>query len=309
MRLEEQLKDLQPLPCVAVVGTFDGVHRGHSALLKIVTEKGAKERLKTRAFVFVRQPRETIRPDLPALYLSEFDERVRLITEVGVSEIVPLEFNAQMQAMSAKEFLQMLRDCASLAFLVIGENARMGSDLADSAQIKRIAESLRVNVLIVAAQTIKSSGGELASSTVVRRNLASGDVKAAAKTLERLYALTGVVVKGKGRGKNLGYPTANLELRENLLVPLEGIYATIAVINGKRFKSATSIGVRPTFGDTKRTIETHVINYRGDLYGQNLRIEFFERLRDEKRFDIPDMLIAQIQEDVVLAERMLERIL
>lgn len=301
--LEQKLSELGLERAVAVaVGTFDGVHLGHRRLLESLRAEAKKTALTSVAITFREQPRALINPSARVTYLATLDHRVELIREAGVDAVLPVMFDEDLRAQSAKEFLETLRQAANVRLLVVGPSARLGHDRLTSGQIAPAAEEHGVRV--VEAEAAQLDGADV-SSSAIRNALATGDVKLAARMLGRPYRLDGKVVTGDRRGRELGFPTANIQPSGPVAIPEDGIYATVVHADGQRRMAATSVGIRPTFGGGERTVEAYILDYQGDLYGQYVELEFMERLRDEQKFDSIQPLIEQMNRDVSETREML----
>jgi len=305
MRLAEQLDAVVPrgTRSSAAAGTFDGVHLGHRGMLARVASEAERRALSPVAVTFKKQPREVIAPEKPTRYLSGLDERLSLIREAGAEHLAAVDFDASVRVLACRDFLAVLREHIGLETLVLGPTARMGSDRLSPPEIARVAASL--GVVAVNTDPVKLTDGTLVSSSAIRDSLASGDVDAASAMLGRHYALDGVVAHGDRRGRQMGFPTANLSPEPDRVVPGDGIYATFAVLDGRRHMAATSIGTRPTFGPGARTVETYIVDFDRDIYDLPLRVEFVSRLRGEMKFDGVEPLVEQMNRDVEQARSVL----
>jgi riboflavin kinase/FMN adenylyltransferase len=273
-RPEELLAD----ECVAAIGSFDGVHRGHRRVLETARAAGAPVTVVT----FWPHPRLVLgnRVDL----LSTLERRIELLEEAGVDEVLIVEFTPELAAREPAEFADSVLRQIGAKVIVVGESFRFGRAAAgDPALLRALGFDVR---------TVATLEG--VSSTHVRGLLREGDVESAARLLGRPPELEGTVVLGDQRGGTLGYPTANLSVPAELLVPAYGIYAGAAL--GHR--AAISIGVNPHYGGDERRIEPHLLDFEGDLYGRRLVVELWRRLRDERAFSSEAELVAQITRDV-----------
>ena len=273
-RPEELLAD----QCVAAIGSFDGVHRGHRRILETARAAGTPVTVVT----FWPHPRLVLgnRVDL----LSTLERRIELLEEVGIDEVLIVEFTPELAAREPAEFADSILRQIGAKVIVVGESFRFGRGAAGDPTLLR---ELGFDVRTVATL-------EGVSSTNVRNLLRDGDVESAARLLGRPPELEGTVVLGDQRGGTLGYPTANLSVPADLLVPAYGIYAGAAL--GHR--AAISIGVNPHYGGDERRIEPHLLDFEGDLYGRRLVVELWRRLRDERAFSSEAELVAQITRDV-----------
>ncbi len=188
--------------------------------------------------------------------------------------------------------------------LIIGPDFALGQSREGNADTLRLIGAY-MNFSVTVIPPVKN-GGEVVSSTAIREALANGDIKKAIRLMGRFFSLRGRITTGAGRGSELGFPTANLEIGSRQAIPVDGVYATMAYIDDKAYQALTNIGKNPTFGDNKRTVETYIIDYRGDLYGHEIKINFVEWLRDEKRFDTVEELKKQMAEDVKQGKAILE---
>ncbi len=282
----------------AVVGTFDGVHRGHTRLLEEAVKLAKADDVASAAIVFRRQPREVLQPEQPVIYLSSFEDRLNRIKSSGIDSVILLDFDSEIRALEASRFLQILHNAAGVRSILLGPSAVMGSDRAGADDLTASAAELGIRVVRVAGERLPD--GSPVSSSRIRRALLEGRVEEAGQLLGRPYSVEGVVVKGDGRGRKLGYPTANLLTSDSRLIPADGIYASYARFRGTSYAAATSIGIRPTFEDERgeRKVEAYVVGYEGDLYHQQMRISFVSRIRDELRFEGAEPLIDQMKRDV-----------
>jgi riboflavin kinase/FMN adenylyltransferase len=273
-RPEELLAD----ECVAAIGSFDGVHRGHRRVLETARAAGTPVTVVT----FWPHPRLVLgnRVDL----LSTLERRIELLEQAGVDEVLIVEFTPELAAREPAEFAESVLRQIGAKVIVVGESFRFGRAAAgDPALLRELGFDVR---------TVATLEG--VSSTNVRSLLRDGDVESAARLLGRPAELEGTVVLGDQRGGTLGYPTANLSVPADLLVPAYGIYAGAAL--GHR--AAISIGVNPHYGGDERRIEPHLLDFEGDLYGRRLVVELWRRLRDERAFSSEAELVAQITRDV-----------
>jgi riboflavin kinase/FMN adenylyltransferase len=264
--------------CVAAIGSFDGVHRGHRRVLETAGAAGAPVTVVT----FWPHPRLVLgnRVEL----LSTLERRLELLEEASVDEVLVVEFTPELAAREPAEFAESLLRQIGAKVIVVGENFRFGRAAAgDPALLQRLGFDVR---------TVPTLDG--VSSTNIRSLLRDGDVVGAARLLGRPPELEGTVVLGDQRGGTLGYPTANLSVPGELLVPAYGIYAGSALDH----RAAISIGVNPHYGGDERRIEPHLLDFEGDLYGRRLIVELWRRLREERAFSSEDELVAQITRDV-----------
>ncbi|MGI8408063.1 MAG: bifunctional riboflavin kinase/FAD synthetase [Actinomycetota bacterium] len=286
---------------VITVGTFDGFHLGHRGLVTRTIDAARELGAESVVLTWDRHPAATLRPDrLPPL-LSSAERKVELIEASGADVLAVLPFDTELSKQMPEAFVQdVLVRGLGLRSIFIGHDWRFGHKAAgDVGLLARLGEELGFDVHGVDLQTI---AGEPVTSSRVRRAIAEGDLPTARVLLGRPFDIDGIVVKGAGRGKDLGYPTANLALDPQLARPPRGVYAGMAHIGGATHPTAVNVGVNPTFGGDPKsspvTIEPYLLDFDRDLYGETLRVEFWERLRDELRFDSAADLVVQMAADV-----------
>jgi riboflavin kinase / FMN adenylyltransferase len=286
-------------PSAVTIGVFDGVHRGHQSLIRHNLDLAARLDLESVVVTFDPNPLEILRPDAAPARLCDLARRVELIARLGVELVEVLEFDADLAAMTAQDFVaSVLIKKLDARHVVIGHGFRFGNRAAGS------ADTLRAAGLTVDEFGLVGDEQPL-SSTRVRATVAAGDVAAAADMLGRPHEVVGTVVPGEKRGRALGFPTANLEHHRLAAVPADGVYAGSAVVDGQRYPAAISIGTNPTFDGHRRTVEAYLLDVDLDLYGHRVRVEFVERLRDTLAFDGVEALVTQMHEDVAATRRLM----
>lgn len=286
-------------PSVVTIGVFDGVHVGHQALIRHNLQIAQRFDLESVVVTFEPNPLEVLRPDDAPTRLCELSRRVELIAGLGVELVEVVEFDADLASQTAQEFAQaVLLDRLDARHVVIGHGFRFGN------RARGTAETLREAGLTVDEYSLLGDV-EPVSSTRIRAAVAAGDVVEAAAMLGRPHEIAGVVVTGEQRGRELGFPTANLEHHRRAAVPADGVYAGAAVLDGVRHPAAISVGTNPTFDGAERTVEAYLLDVDSDLYGRRMRLEFVERLRDTLAFDGVDALVAQMHEDVAVTRRIM----
>lgn len=283
---------------VAAVGTFDGVHLGHVAVLSEVKEIAELHSLEPIAITFDRHPLALINPDRAPLAITTLEKKTDLITKAGVTPVV-LPFDETLRATTARDWMRMIHDRMGVEHLVVGYDNTFGSDgvALSIADYRHIGEESGITVS-------EAPLVEGISSSAIRKAIASGDVKDANSMLGRCFSLPGIVVEGNKLGRTIGFPTANLMPDPGLVVPANGVYAAIAILpDGKKERAVVNIGVRPTVRrGNDLTIEAHILDWHGDLYGHHVAIIFQERLRGEIQFNSIDALRAQIEKDASKAK-------
>jgi riboflavin kinase/FMN adenylyltransferase len=295
-------------PSVVTVGMFDGVHRGHRALLDRVAAEAAARDLPAGAVTFDRHPLEVLRPEARPPLLTTLDRKVALLGAAGMDFVLVLPFTEELSQVTAEAFAgEVLLDGVGARAIVVGENFRFGHKAAGDPAL--LAELGRRRGVDVVAVPLHADGGEPVSSTRIRAELARGDVRAAAAALGRAYAVEGVVVPGDGRGgRQLGVPTANLDVPGDLALPANGVYAGhLTEDAGPLRPAAISVGVNPQFHTAGLRVEAHVLDFDGDLLGAQVSVSFEHRLRDEAAFPSVDALVAQIHQDIRQTRRLLRQ--
>jgi len=294
---------------VVTVGMFDGVHRGHRALLDRVAAEAAARGLPAGAVTFDRHPLEVLRPDACPPLLTTLDRKVALLGAAGMDFVLVLAFTKELSQVTAEAFVrEVLLEGIGARAIVVGENFRFGHKAAGDPAL--LAELGRPRGVDVVALPLHADGGEPVSSTRIRAALAGGDVRAAAALLGRVYAVEGTVVRGDGRGRReLGIPTANLAVAGDLAVPANGVYAghLTEEPDGVPRPAAVSVGVNPQFHTTGLRVEAHVLDFDGDLLGAQVSVSFEHRLRDEAAFPTVEDLVAQIHQDIRHTRRLLHQ--
>ena len=278
------------------IGVFDGVHIGHQALVHGVAERARAEAATPMAATFDPLPIEVLAPGAPPSALSDTDERTRLLEAAGAQAVVVLHFTPEFAALPPAEFARRLAGAGAVRRVCVGDDFQFGHDRSGNVDVLRALGTTHGFTVDVAPPVM--ADGRVVSSTHIRNALLAGDVAEAARLLGRHYTVTGVVEHGDKRGRALGFPTVNLDVPRQRLLPRDGIYAVWAHAGSDRIMGAASLGVRPTFGSGARRLEAFLLDWEGDLYGDRVRVEFVKRLRDELRFANAADLAAQIAIDV-----------
>jgi riboflavin kinase/FMN adenylyltransferase len=282
---------------VITVGTFDGVHRGHREVLEEISRRAERTGSRSVLVTFHPHPLRVVRPEQAPPMLTTVEEKKEILAESGLEYAVFLPFTPVLQRYPARRFVEeILLGRLGMSELVIGYDHGFGRGReGDVDTLKALGEELGFRVDVVGAVT---EGEAPISSTRIRRALAEGDVVEAARGLGRAYSFRGRVVVGDRRGRELGYPTANLEIGDSeKMLPKPGIYAVHGWVAGERIPGLLHLGPRPTFPGAIPAVELHLLDFDGDLYGRELRVEFCARLRDVLRFDSAEALIVQMQQD------------
>ncbi len=283
--------------CVVTIGVFDGVHRGHQAIVGRAVQRARDSGQPCVVVTFDPHPSEVVRPGSHPAVLTTQRHKAELLEVVGVDVVCVLPFTVEFSRLSAQEFVHLvLVETLHASAVVVGENFRFGHRAAgDVAGLRELGRRFGFAVEAVA---LLGDDETTVSSTYVRACVDAGDVAAAAHALGRPHRVEGVVVRGDARGRDLGYPTANLETTPHAAVPADGIYAGWLVRGGQRLPAAISVGTNPTFEGRERRVEAHVLDAELDLYGEHVALDVVARVRDTVRFDSVDALVAQMADDV-----------
>ena len=298
MSLEEDLAHLTPERDAAVtIGVFDGVHRGHRHLIGRLVEEARAAGLQAGVVTFREHPVAVLRPGTHVQLLTDVAERTRLLGDLGVDFVAAVGFNLEIARLSSKDFLRVLFRQLRMRQLVVGPDFAMGRDRDGTVEtLPEIASD--VGFQFKSVELVTDPAG-LVKSTAIRQAIAAGKISHAARLLGRNFSISGVVGRGQERGRELGFPTANLEVAPEFVVPSNGIYATLAHIGSRSYMAATSIGLRPTFDDGEsRTIEAYILDFSNDIYDEPLRLEFVRRIRGEEKYETVEALVDQIDRDV-----------
>jgi len=289
---------------VVTVGTFDGVHAGHRSLIQKLVIRANELHCRSVVVTFDPHPREILQPGNQGIgLLTSLEERADLLGELGVDIMVVIPFNRDFSLMSSETFLKdIIFEKIGLKSFIIGYDHHFGKDReGDKSTVEELGKRLGFNVEVVEAREINQV---IVSSSLARRSLINdGDIHTVKECLGRSYQLNGIVVFGDGRGRTIGYPTANVRIiNPRKIIPKYGVYAVWVDVDEHRYAGMMNIGVRPTFGlQEERSLEVHIIDFDQDIYGKRIRIHFESRLRDEMKFDSVEALKSQLDRDRMLA--------
>jgi riboflavin kinase / FMN adenylyltransferase len=295
-----------PRPTVLTVGSFDGIHRGHQYLIGRVIAR-AKEIGAASALVTLHpHPKIVLRPHSSLQYLSTIEERLDLLAPLGLDYAVVFPFSLETSQIRARDFVQILLDHLNMQEIFCGADFALGYKREGTVDFLRaLGEEKHFAVTLVEPQQFD---GQIMSSSRIRQTIAEGDLDTATRFLGRYPSVRGRVVKGDQRGRQLGFPTANLAIAERRLIPADGIYAVRVKVGDAWYGGAANIGIRPTFDHGHRLVEVYVLDFDDDLYDQVIEVQFIQRLREERKFDRVDALIEQMKKDVEETRKVLATI-
>lgn len=300
MEIIHDIYNIDAVPTVATIGSFDGIHRGHVAMIEETKLRAAKLGLPVTLVTFSGHPRLLFDSAQSPFLLSSQQVRMERLAATGVERCVVLDFNRELATMTAREFMsEILAKRLNVKLLVLGYDHRFGRPEPEVNADTYISYGKELGIDVVRAARYNEEGMKVSSSQV-RRALAVGDVETSAVLLGYRYTLRGHVVHGAALGRRLGFPTANIEPDEPMqLLPLNGVYEVTATLEGKQYKGVLNVGTKPTVtGEGHRTVELFIIDFEDNIYGCNIEVSFVRRLREERRFASLDELKAQIAKDV-----------
>ena len=289
---------------VVTIGAYDGLHRGHIAVISSVVERAQKVGQHSAVVTFDRHPASVVRPESAPLLITSLEQRIELLRDTGLDAVVVLEFDEVAASEEAEDFInRVFVDGLAASEIIVGEDFHFGRGRRGNVEmLSRIGREHDFVVTPLSLRTTEKS--EVISSTAIRAALRRGDLDGASNMLGRTVTISGRVVHGDERGRTIGFPTANVDVNERFILPADGVYAAWCLTEaGGRYSCAVNIGKRPTFyGNADRSlVECHLLDFSGDLYDQVLTVEFAARLRDEQRFDGLEALTTQLQIDVARA--------
>ncbi len=304
----EELARLDPgRDSLVTIGKFDGVHRGHQHLIAWAVARAREAGLASVVIALHPNPLTVLHPGMPVTYLCSLDERLELLRALGPDRVGVLTFTSELALLSARDFVRLLVETLHMRVLAGGPDMALGRDREGTLPV--LAELGRELGFRVETAPMLQEDGRKVGSSALREALAQGQMEEVARLLGRPYRLRGPVVRGAGRGRELGFPTANLAVAPDLALPACGVYFTRALVGGRWLPSCTNVGVRPTFPEEAPTVtvEAYILDYDGDLYGQTLTLEFLHRLRDELKFTTVADLVAAMRRDIEQAREFFAR--
>ncbi|MRI33730.1 bifunctional riboflavin kinase/FAD synthetase [Endozoicomonas sp. OPT23] len=301
MQLIRGMHNIKPehRACVATIGNFDGVHLGHKTILEALRKRADQQGVRLCVITFEPQPREFFQGSRAPARVTNLREKLVLLEEAGVDQVLCLPFTERLQSLTPDDFvMKVLVDGLDIRFLIVGDDFRYGLNRAGNyAHLKAMGEQRGFEVCDT--RTVIMDAGRI-SSTRVRECLAQDDLDGAEALLGRPFTMMGKVISGQKLGRKLGFPTANIRVNRKAL-PVKGVFAVRARINGATYNGVANLGTRPTVEAENPLLEVHLLDHKSDLYGQVLRVEFIEKIRSEKKFNSLDELKAAIAADIKVA--------
>ena len=290
---------------VLAIGVFDGVHLGHKALITKSVEKAKKRNGQAIVMTFAQHPVKVLRPEIYLSYITYIPHRIHLIESLGVNACIIVHFTKRFADLTPENFIKRyLVDHIRPKEILVGQEFRFGRNRGGTIEIFNEAGK-KFGFTVDPIKSIEGAYGKI-GSTAIRKMIAAGNISEAGRNLGRFVSIFSKVIKGDGRGRKLGFPTANIMLNDEVLPPL-GVYATLVTFNHRRFKAMANIGHRPSFKRNKSpiTLEVHIFNFNHDLCGKDILVEFVEKIREEKKFQDKSFLIAQLEKDAILSNQIL----
>ncbi len=283
------------------LGSFDGLHKGHLELVKKIVSLAKNNNSYSMVYTFKNHPRKIISSNSDIELLMNNSTKVRLLEEFGVDEIVLKEFTKDLMKEPPEDFIKKLCANYKVKGIVVGFNYRFGyKNKGDLELLKSLSKVYGYKLYVIDPLMVEN---DVVSSTRIRNYLKNGHVEKAMRLLQRPYSLEGVVVGGKKLGRTIGFPTANLKVSEDMLIPKKGVYYTNVIYNNEKFKGITSVGTNPTVNGEKITIETYILNFDRIIYDKELKLIFLERIRDEKKFNSIEELVERLKKDKDFAKK------
>lgn len=277
------------------LGSFDGLHYGHLSLVKKTVQVAKENNGKSMVFTYKNHPKTLVKPESSPKLIMDLETKLKYLEEENIDIVVLKSFNKEFMSMSAEDFIKFLCLDYNVKGIIVGFNFKFGyKNLGDIDLLKNLQDKYGYELYIMEPYTYN---GDVISSTRIRKMLLEGDVEEATKMLSKPYLIKGKVIHGKKLGRTIGFPTANLQFDEKMIIPKKGVYYTNIEYNNKIFKGITSVGNNPTVNGKQLTIETFILNFNDTIYGQEIKVYFIERIRDEIKFNSLEELIEQIKQD------------
>lgn len=283
-------------PTVVALGNFDGIHLGHQAIIRKAVYDAKGDGLKSAVFTFSNHPRNLLKDKEKVKGILYTEDKLRIIEELGIDYVFNIPFTENIMSMEPVKFIdELLLKVMRAREIMCGFNYRFGKGAHGDVQLL-ISEGMKKNFGVHVAEAFKVDG-HIVSSSLIRKKIAAGDMLACQKLLGRLYAIKGEVVVGNRLGKSIGFPTSNINIDDSMVSPPNGVYVTKCTYGHVAYNSITNVGEKPTIGKYEKNIETHIFDFDKELYGKEIKVEFLDKLRDERKFDDIEFLCNQIKKD------------
>ena len=277
------------------LGSFDGLHYGHLSLVRKTVQVAKEENGKSMVFTYKNHPKTLVSPENVPKLIMDLDTKIQYLEEENVDIVVLRTFTKEFMSITAEDFIKLLWEDYNVKGIVVGFNFRFGhKNLGDVELLKKLQDKYGYKLYIIDQYNYES---EVISSTRIRKSLVEGNVSKATEMLSKPYLIKGKVIHGKKLGRTIGFPTANLEFSDKMVIPKKGVYYTNVIYGDEKFKGLTSVGNNPTVNGTELTIETFILNFDKMIYGEEIKVYFVERIRDEVKFDSLDEMVNQIKKD------------
>lgn len=288
---------------VVTIGNFDGLHLGHKKLLSTAIEKAKEIKGSSIVLTFKPHPRDFFQPEKPFQKINTYEEKGRLLEQEGLEYLIEQDFDLNFSQNSKEDFLKKtIMGQLNTKMLILGHDFAFGKDRKGNTDYLK-EEVKKYNIKLHQVDPALSSKGKVISSSSVRKLITAGDIEEANIQLDRPFFITKTIVKGNSRGKSLTkYPTINMDLPDDIIIPKNGVYVTKTLVEGKIFDSITNIGIQPSFANSKPSLETHIFDFNKECYDTVARVYFFSFLREEKKFSDIEALKAQIEKDILTAK-------
>lgn len=283
------------------LGNFDGVHKGHLTLVDKAINLAKKNQGLSMVYTFENHPLHLIDKDRVPKLIMDNKSKIEYFEKLGVDVLGLFDFTEEIMKMSPTDFIKKLIKEFNVKGIVVGFNYRFGyKNIGDINLLERLSKELDFELHVMEAYAYN---GEVVSSTIIRKYLLQGNVEKVSEMLGRPYSLRGIIVDGKKLGRTIGFPTANLQISKDVAIPKIGVYYTNIEIQGKKLKGITSVGNNPTVNGKNITVETYILDFKGNIYGETMRVHFIKHMRDEQKFKNLDELTAQLKKDKLFAEK------
>lgn len=277
------------------LGSFDGLHSGHLSLVKKTVQVAKEKNGKSMVFTYKNHPKTLVKPESAPKLIMDLETKLKYLEEENVDIVVLRSFTKEFMSVSAEDFIKLLCVDYNVKGIIVGFNFRFGyKNLGDVKLLEDLQGKYGYKLYVMEPYTYS---GDVISSTRIRKSILEGDVKEASKMLSKPYLIKGKVIHGKKLGRTIGFPTANLEFDSKIIIPDKGVYYTNVEYNNKTYKGITSVGYNPTVNGQQLTIETYILDFDDTIYGQELKVYFIERIREEIKFNSLDELVEQIKKD------------